>query len=90
MSALAEDWHHVQHGELVTFSGLCFMPLCFSPASVSKAAARDPSTGGIAVAMALQRAMIHAVSTDEETMALASDAFRSFVRAYATHPKVTW
>jgi hypothetical protein len=42
----------------------------------------------MAVAMALQRAIIHAVSSDAETMVLASDAFRSFVRAYATHPKV--
>ena len=40
------------------------------------------------MAMALSRAMMHAVSADSETLALASDAFRSFVRAYATHPKV--
>lgn len=55
---------------------------------MNRAASRDPSTSGMAVAMALQRTIIHAVASDSETLALASDAFRSFVRAYATHPKV--
>ena len=56
--------------------------------AVSKASTRDAASGGMAVAMALQRSVMHAVSGDSETFALASDAFRSFVRAYATHPKV--
>ena len=39
------------------------------------------------VAGALHRAMMGAVAGDEITAKLAEDAFRSTVRAYATHPK---
>ena len=39
------------------------------------------------MAGALHRALMGAVAGDEETTRLAEDAFRSSVRAYATHPK---
>ncbi|KAF8071155.1 RH17 [Scenedesmus sp. PABB004] len=41
---------------------------------------------GVAAALALQRRLVHAVAADAELGALALAAFRSFVRAYATHP----
>lgn len=37
------------------------------------------------VAMSLTRSMVNAVGADDHAKQLASDAFRSYVRAYATH-----
>ncbi|KAG1671883.1 hypothetical protein FOA52_003450 [Chlamydomonas sp. UWO 241] len=55
---------------------------------MSKADARDGgASGGMAVACALQRAMMNAVASDSVVNQLACDAFRAFTRAYATHPK---
>ncbi|GAX79754.1 hypothetical protein CEUSTIGMA_g7195.t1 [Chlamydomonas eustigma] len=55
--------------------------------NMSKAALKDAASSGMAVACALQQALMRAVSNDSESQTLASNAFRSFVRAYATHPK---
>jgi ATP-dependent RNA helicase DDX31/DBP7 len=52
----------------------------------ARAAAATPSISGAAAAGALSRRAIAAVAADPRLKSLASDAFRSFVRAYATHP----
>jgi ATP-dependent RNA helicase DDX31/DBP7 len=49
-------------------------------------AAATPTVSGAAAAGALSRRAIAAVAADPRLKTLASDAFRSFVRAYATHP----
>lgn len=41
----------------------------------------------MAAAGALHRAMMGAVAGDEATAKMAEDAFRSTIRAYATHPR---
>lgn len=46
---------------------------------------RDGDGGAKAVSFAVQRRIMQVVASDPELRQLASDAFRSFVRAYATH-----
>lgn len=41
----------------------------------------------MALAFALQRVIMRLISNDSDVCELAGNAFRSFTRAYATHPK---